>query len=320
MDKLKNKFLILSSILVVFGCAEKVDETDDMAIVVENIGLYDQYDEYHNIYYYDDAKAIVLYVQGNGCPMVRNGFNEFKSIKEEYEDKGFKFLMVNSNTQDERDDIKEEANEFSMDIPILIDNQQFLAHNLNLKRTAEVLIINPTGWKVLYRGPIDDQLGYEGQKVEAENLYLKNALNSILEGKQIEENFIKSKGCAITLEPLVENKEDLTYIDDIAPILEEKCIRCHTPGGIAPWAMTDYKTVRGWSSMMREVLLNNRMPPWQADPHYNEFKDDLSLSEGEKKQIIAWIDAGEPRGEGDDILTANVEKENFFNLVYQIQS
>ena len=38
------------------------------------------------------------------------------------------------------------------------------------------------------------------------------------------------------------------------------------------------------------------MPPWQADPHYGKFTNDLSLAKGEKETILAWIDAGAPEG------------------------
>ncbi len=314
MNFTKIPLVLLPFLMLLASCKDEDKKEDQMAVTVENIGLYDQYDEYHNLYYYDDAKAIVLYVQGNGCPMVRNGYNTFQSIHDQYIDRNITFLMVNSNSQDDREEIKIEAEEFKMDIPILVDNDQFLANNLKLNRTSEVLIINPIGWSIIYRGPIDDQLGYEGQKVEAENKYLINALDAFLDGRDIIENFIKSKGCAITIEPFVNEENDLTYTKDIAPILEAKCIWCHQPDGIASWAMTDYKTVRGWSSMMREVLLNNRMPPWQADPHYGKFQNDLSISDEQKKQIIAWIDAGKERGKGDDPLISNIAKEKVFTL------
>ncbi|WP_228851643.1 redoxin family protein [Aegicerativicinus sediminis] len=273
-----------------------------MAITVDDIGLYDQNDDFHNLYYYDDANAIVLYVQGNGCPMVRNGFRTYETISNEFKDKGVQFFMVNSNLQDDRDEIGQEADEYGMSLPILIDNHQFLAENLNLTRTAETIVIDPSDWSLVYRGPIDDQLGYEGQKIEPENDYLRNALNSFLNGEKVQEPYVRSKGCAIKRGLPQEAKEDLTFIDDIAPILETKCTQCHVENGIGSWAMTDYYTVYGWSEMIREVILNKRMPPWQADPKYGHFKEDLSLTEQEVRNIVGWIDNGMPLGIGNNPL------------------
>jgi len=44
----------------------KVDER------VENFRLFDHKGGSHELYYYDDARAVVFLVQGNGCPIVRN--------------------------------------------------------------------------------------------------------------------------------------------------------------------------------------------------------------------------------------------------------
>jgi len=95
----------------------------------------------------------------------------------------------------------------------------------------------------------------------------------------------------------------LTYVDDIAPILKDHCVRCHNDGGIAPWSMTDYKTIIGWSDMMEQVLLSKRMPPWKADPEIGEFENSFSIEDSNVRKIISWINNGLTYGEGDDILT-----------------
>jgi hypothetical protein len=68
--------------------------------------------------------------------------------------------------------------------------------------------------------------------------------------------------------------------------------------------MSSYEKVRGWSDMIREVLVTRRMPPWQADPHVGKFGNDFSLSPGNTRMLVQWIDAGTPRGTGDDPLPA----------------
>ena len=54
-------------------------------------------------------------------------------------------------------------------------------------------------------------------------------------------------------------------------MLKANCVQCHTRGGIGPFAMSSYEKVRGWTDMIREVLVTRRMPPWQADPHLGKL-------------------------------------------------
>lgn len=307
-------FLMLISIMIYSGCSGPGKEVMIDELQVENIGLYDHQDNFHNLYYYDDAKGIVLYVHGNGCPIVRNGFRTYEEIAKKYEEEGFKFFMVNSNLQDERAAIAAEANEFGMTLPILIDDLQLLAENIRIHRTAETILIDPSNWKIVYRGPIDDQLGYEGKKEEARETYLINALDAFVAGNEIVEAYRNTKGCAVTIKSSYTDNKDLTYTEHIAPILKENCTQCHRPNGIAPWAMTSYNAVFGWSKMIKEVLKTQRMPPWQADPHYGTFVNDISITEEEKSKIISWIDNGLQKGEGDDPLSDVKESSDQWEL------
>src|SRR4029453_15408171 len=65
----------------------------------------------------------------------------------------------------------------------------------------------------------------------------------------------------------------ISYVKDVAPILEAKCVACHQEGGIGPFAMTNYEMVKGFAPMIREVIRTDRMPPYNADPHVGAFSD-----------------------------------------------
>ncbi|HYV28236.1 MAG TPA: alkyl hydroperoxide reductase [Candidatus Eisenbacteria bacterium] len=60
--------------------------------------------------------------------------------------------------------------------------------------------------------------------------------------------------------------------------------------------------MKGWSSMIQEVLLTQRMPPWHADPHYGDFANERRLSPEQAQTLVAWIHQGSPRGDGQDPL------------------
>ncbi len=281
-----KKFTFTCSLLFAlfcFSCTEAPEPIIDKDAKVSNFGLYDQVGEFHNLYYYSDAKAIVLFTQGNNCSVVQKAVPELKEVRKEFRDKGVKFLMINANEKDDRRSIASEAEEFDIDFPILKDEAQLIAESLQLFRTAEAIVLNPMDWSIVYRGPI---------KNASEHL-LTNVLNNHLAGNAIEESYVKSTGSAIKrLHNDTSGFADISYEHDVAPILIDKCMVCHVEGGIAPWQMTNYNTVFGWSVMMKEVLKTRRMPPYHADPEYGKFDHDMSLSTEELQTIVHWIDAG----------------------------
>jgi len=95
---------------------------------------------------------------------------------------------------------------------------------------------------------------------------------------------------------------EVNYVKDVAPILTQKCVLCHSPEGVAPWSMDSYEKVRGWGAMIHEVVQTNRMPPWHADPQYGKFQNDISLSLQQKEKILRWVESGMERGKGRDPL------------------
>ncbi|PKA84603.1 copper type II ascorbate-dependent monooxygenase-like protein [Ulvibacter sp. MAR_2010_11] len=299
---MQNFALYITSILVCLGCSSKPTPVSDSR--VNDYALFDASGGFHRLSYYNDSKAIVLWVQGNDCPIVRNSLSDFHKVVAEYSEKGFTFFMLNSNLQDHREGIKREAETFQFKVPVLDDSAQLLADALDIKITAEAIVLHPTTREILYRGPINNRLDYETQKNKATDSYLADALGAILKGKQPLQKQKMTRGCTVTRQSKITREEDLTYTRDIAPILEQKCTKCHVDGGIAPWAMTDYETVKGWSSMMKQVLLSKRMPPWKADPYIGEFSNSFAIEDSNARKIVRWIDNGLAHGAGEDILTA----------------
>jgi thiol-disulfide isomerase/thioredoxin len=273
---------------------------------IDNFRLLDHGVASHELYYLSDAKAVVIMVQGNGCPIVRKTLPELKALRDRYRAQGVEFLMLNSNLQDNRETVAREAAEFAIDLPIPIDETQLIGEALGVDRTADVFVIDPKGWKLAYRGPLDDRLSYGAQK-PARKHYLADALDAVLAGKPPAVTSVDAPGCIVNF-PERDNRAahaKISYVETIAPLLIDKCVACHRSGGIGPWAMTDYDKVRGFAPMMREVIRVKRMPPWHADPHYGSFVGDRSLSNEQTKTLVHWIEAGAPRGNGPDPLAAN---------------
>lgn len=271
---------------------------------VDNFRLLDHQGRSHELYYHQDAAAIVLMIHGNGCPIVRAAWPGFAQIRDAYADRTVRFFLLNANLQDDRAAIAEEAERYGIDVPILDDETQLIAESLGVTRTAEVLVIDPESWEIAYRGPINDRVGYERQRKAAQAHYLKDALDAVLAGKPVAEPVRVNKGCIVNL-PGAQNRARharISYSDTIAPLLRDNCAMCHREGGIGPWAMTDYRMIKGFAPMIREVVRTKRMPPWHADPAIGAFHEDRSLSVEETQTLIHWIEAGAPRGDGPDPL------------------
>src|SRR5262249_1591004 len=156
-------------------------------------------------------------------------------------------------------------------IPILTDDRQLVARHLGVTRTAEAIAINTTNWTVFYRGAIDDQLSEGAKKPKPTEKYLETALTEFLAGNEISKPKTTVKGCLIKFESESAAAAPVSYAQEIAPLLQKKCVGCHSPGNIGPFALSSYKKVKGWSEMIHEVVLARRMPPWHADPHYGSY-------------------------------------------------
>ena len=283
---------------------EKPEQTKIVGARVDDFQLLDQYGAAHRLYYMRDAAAIVIMSQGNGCPIVRNSMPEYRALRDAYAKRGIEFFLLNSNLQDNRESILGEAEEFGFDLPVLIDDAQIVGESLGVTRTAEVFVIDPSNRQVVYHGPVNDRVTYQSQRTSAENNYLADALDAVLEGKPVAHSQVHAPGCIVNF-PERERKAEhakISYSDAVAPILMERCVSCHTKGGIAPWAMDSYAMIKGFAPMIREVIRTDTMPPWDADPNIGSFKDDLNLSDDEIKTLVHWIEAGAPRGKGSDPL------------------
>jgi hypothetical protein len=67
---------------------------------------------------------------------------------------------------------------------------------LGVVRTSEVFVIDPKGWKLQYRGPMDDRLSYERQR-PAKHHYLTDALDAMVAGKPVTTPKADGVGCLV---------------------------------------------------------------------------------------------------------------------------
>jgi len=270
---------------------------------VLNFALLDHRGQMHELKRLD-ARAVVLFFTAVECPVARQSAAKLLELRGRYAAQGVQFYLVNASSGDDRRSIAKEARELGLwHLPTLKDDTQGVARHLGVKRTGETLAISTRDWTVFYRGAIDDQLVEGAQKPQPTQHHLAAALDEFLAGKPVTTAKTAARGCVIHFDG--GNGPDaapVSYAREVAPILERKCVHCHSPGNIGSWAMTSHRRVKGMASMIEETLLTRRMPPWDADPHVGRFADNPSLTVAEAQTLLRWIHQGAVRGEEPDPL------------------
>ena len=282
------------SILTGLLFAALVGKTAFAADRVGNFGLIDADGDFHQLSKYAYLNALVIVSQANGCEVNHNQNHKYKLLETTWKDQGVEFLMLNAS--DDRAAVAAEAGVFDYRWPIMVDDAQLVAGSLGIGKAGEILVLDPSRLEILYRGPLDRP---ERDDAPART-HIKDALWQAITGetRATETVVVDAPGCEIDFDArdrLAANMPD--YAADVAPILRERCANCHRQGGIAPFAMDSHQMVRGWSPMIREVLMTKRMPPAQVDPHFNRFSNARYMPTDELQTLVHWIDAGAPRGD-----------------------
>ena len=92
---------------------------------------------------------------------------------------------------------------------------------------------------------------------------------------------------------------DVTYYEDVAPILADNCVSCHQEGEIAPFYLVDYDTVSVVGTQVADSVQSRRMPPYLADNsgECRTYEHAAWLEQDEIDTIVAWVDGGMAEGD-----------------------
>jgi peroxiredoxin len=249
---------------------------------------------------YRDSKLIVLAFLGTECPLAKLYGPRLAKLAEEYEPQGVTFIGVNANLQDSNEEIAAYAQTHAIQFPMLRDSGNTLADAVGAERTPEVFVLDAER-KIRYRGRIDDQYGVGFVRGEPLRNDLKLALDELLAGKEVSTPTTDAVGCHIGRVKKPQSNALVTYSKQVARILQNRCVECHREGEIAPFALTDYEEVVGWAETIEEVVRDERMPPWHASEEYGRFENDRRMPDEEKNAIYAWVRAGAPEGDRNDL-------------------
>ena len=147
---------------------------------------------------YKDKDVLVIMFICNHCPYVKAVTGRLVALQEKFAGRGVQFIAINSNDpesypEDSFENMKEFAAENNFNFPYLVDETQDIARKYDAQCTPDIYVYDKN--RVLkYRGRIDDNWKEEDKVTSSE---LSDAIELLLEGKEIDFKQIPSIGCSI---------------------------------------------------------------------------------------------------------------------------
>ena len=243
--------------------------------------------------------GLVLAVRDVECPLSRKYGPRLARMEKAYRERGFGFLYFNPNSHDSTEDMAKDVERHGFSSPYVDDMDAVLGKALDAAISTEVFVLDAAR-TLVYRGAIDDQYGLGYAKPEPAKHYLADSIDAVAEGRTPDVRATTASGCAMNLGEAEPAKGELTYHNRISRIVQNKCESCHRAGGAGPFELTSYDELKGRSFMVEWVLEDRIMPPFYVDEGYGPWANDFSLTEKERADFLAWIEADAPEGDPKD--------------------
>jgi len=254
---------------------------------VDDFALLDQYGEFHQLSRYRHLRALAVMAYRADCPAMAEAAARFAALGDAFDDHDIAFLYIDSGGFD-RGHPRGRPREPEPGLPMLDDGGRLVSAALQLSAAGEVALLNPERLSLFYQG--------------ASGAAFEDALRSVAKGAVANSLRTDPPATCPIAYPLRETMlaEPPDYASEVAPRIIENCGICHRRGGVGPFALDSYLMLLGWSPMIREVLLNKRMPPMQVSPRLGGSRDAQHLAVEDLQVLVNWIDAGAPGAAGGD--------------------
>lgn len=150
---------------------------------------------------YKNAKGFMVVFTCNKCPMANFYTERLNNLNLKYKDKGFPLLVINSMdtlvyAEESFVLMQKKAKKNKFNFPYLQDKEQKIAKQFKATHTPQAFVIlkNKLGkYDIKYQGAIDDNAG-DANKA---NPALENAVNELVQGKNVSKPITESFGCRI---------------------------------------------------------------------------------------------------------------------------
>jgi peroxiredoxin len=268
--------------------------------VVPDFSLKDIHRRPRSLDAFKDKKAFVVVFVDTECPVANLYVPALIELYRNFAGRSVQFLAINSSNQDSFVSMSAHAQERDVPFPVLKDFDQRVADAFGAKRTCEAFVLD-SGRVIRYHGRIDDQYGVGVRRDKAAHNELEQALIELLAGRAISTPATEVSGCPIERPGTPVATGVVTFAKHVAPVVQKRCQECHRPGEIGPFSLLTFEDARKRTKRIREAVLEQRMPPWLADPRHGRFANDRRLTQEEHDILLAWIDQGAVKGDDKDV-------------------
>lgn len=152
---------------------------------------------------YKDAKGFIIIFTCNHCPYAKAYEDRIIALDKKFKPLGFPVIAINPNNplkqpEDSFEQMKIRAKEKAFTFPYVIDQGQKIYPQYGATKTPHVYVLSKStsGNRVEYIGAIDDN--YEDESAVNQR-YVENAVNSLLQNREIAVKETKAIGCTIKI-------------------------------------------------------------------------------------------------------------------------
>jgi len=152
---------------------------------------------------FSSARVLVVVFSCNHCPYVQAYEDRMIAFHREYGSKGVRLVAINANEtehypEDNFDEMQKRAREKGFSFPYLRDDDQSVAGAFGATHTPEFFVFAAVSTharpSLRYHGKFDDNYQNPGA---VKRRYVREAVDAILEGREVTEKETNSIGCTI---------------------------------------------------------------------------------------------------------------------------
>jgi peroxiredoxin len=137
------------------------------------------------------GKVTVVMFFSTRCP-ISNAFNfRRNTIYREFKDR-VKFIVVDSNSNESREEVRAYAHDTGFDFPVYLDPKNEVSDRFGVLATTDTFVMDSTN-TIRYHGYIEDALNPERTTKRG----LRLAIESLLAAKPVEMAESRARGCAV---------------------------------------------------------------------------------------------------------------------------
>ncbi len=240
------------------------------------------------------------------CPLCQRAAPVLEKLWKDQKSQGVQILGVFTDGTPPAD-LEKYRKDYGVSFPLIVDDGGKVASALSATVTPEAFVLD-NGAKVRYMGRINDLYqvrGVQSQTPVREDL--REAVNDVVSGSAVRLPRTLPVGCAIVRQdplpastPAASKETMITYHKDVAPILRNHCMMCHSEGNAGPFTLTSYDDAADWMKTGLREIKAGRMPPAQVESDLAILNAN-TLSAEEVKILETWTKSGKQEGDTNSV-------------------